>query len=79
MGGAENNARAERYMIIEAIINWWWINQMSVVRQRSEQLRKEISSEGSTEGSTEGRLHELRKLQRQGELASSWLRERGLL
>lgn len=29
-------------------------------------------------GSTEGRLRELQKLKKQGELASAWLRERGL-
>lgn len=48
---------------------------MSAIRKRSAQLRKYIYDEGSSEG----RFKELRKLKRQGELASSWLKERGLV
>ena len=47
---------------------------MKVVKKRSEKLQKEISNGGQNEG----KMNELQKLQRQGEMASSWLHERGI-
>jgi hypothetical protein len=75
MGGSEDNATAERVLRREATTDRWWMNQMSAIRKISAQLRKEIDYEESSEG----RLKELRKLKRQRELASSWLKERRLV